>query len=115
MKVPCVYLLANRRYGAMYVGVTSDLLKRMDQHARGVFDGFTKRYGITRLVYYEMHLTMPAAIQREKLLKKWRRPWKYRIIEAMNPEWTDLFDPTNGTLAFGPAEMERLGREPEKY
>ncbi|MGI9477553.1 MAG: GIY-YIG nuclease family protein [Hyphomicrobiaceae bacterium] len=114
MKVPCVYLLCNQPHGALYVGVTSDLLKRMGQHQRGTFDGHTKRRGISRLVYYEMHATMLEAIRREKLLKKWRRTWKFRIIEDMNPEWVNLFDPTTGSLADGPADAERLWGRPEQ-
>ena len=114
MKDPCVYILCNRPYGTFYVGVTSDLSGRMEDHVKGRFDGFTKRYGITRLVYYEMHETMPEAISREKLLKKWRRAWKYRIIENMNPEWADLYDGLTGAIDFGPAEAERLRWGPER-
>ena len=112
MKNPCVYILASKPYGTFYVGVTSDLHGRMAEHWQGLFGGFTKKHGIRLLVYYEMHLTMDAAIRREKLLKRWHRAWKYRLIEEMNPEWRNLFDPTTGEIAFGPAEAERLSTEP---
>lgn len=111
-RVPCVYLLASEPYGTLYVGVTSDLHQRMAQHSKGVFEGFTKRYGLKALVYYEMHATMPEAIQREKRLKRWSRAWKYRIIEQMNPQWRNLYDEATGEIAFGPAEVERLWHEP---
>ena len=111
-KVPCVYLLASKPYGTLYVGVTSNLNVRMAQHVQGLFDGFTKQYGVKRLVYYEVHVTLVDAIQREKRLKRWNRPWKYRLIEQMNPEWADLFDPQTGEIAFGPAESERLRHDP---
>ena len=112
MKNPCVYILASKRLGTLYIGVTSDLHGRMSQHAQGLVDGFTKKYGVKRLVYYEMHETMEAAIRREKQLKEWRRLWKIRIIEKMNPAWRNLFDDTTGEIAFGPAEAERLAGEP---
>ncbi len=112
MKTPAVYILASKPYGTLYVGVTSDLNQRMAKHVQGLFDGFTKKYGVHRLVYYEMHETMPSAIRREKRLKRWNRPWKYRLIEQMNPEWRDLFDQHTGEIAFGPAEAERLAAEP---
>ena len=91
----------------MYVGVTSDLHKRMAEHTQGLIPGFTKRYRVKQLVYYEMHILMTDAIQREKQLKEWRRIWKIRLIEAMNPEWQDLFDTTSGEIAFGPADLKR--------
>lgn len=114
MRDPSVYILCNRPFGTFYIGVTSDLWDRMKAHTEGRYDGFTKRHGITRLVYYEMHETMPEAIAREKRLKKWRREWKYRIIEEMNPEWVNLYDGQNHTIAFGPAEIERLNRGTEE-
>ena len=101
MKSPCVYILARAAYSTLYVGVTSDLSKRMTAHSQGLYEGFTKRYGIKLLVYYEMHQTMEAAIAREKRLKRWRRAWKYRIIEDMNPEWRNLFDPASGAVLPG--------------
>ena len=109
---PCVYILASIAYGTLYIGVTSDLHARMAQHSQGLFDGFTKKYDVKLLVYFEMHETMDAAIQREKQLKRWRRAWKYRIIEQMNPEWLNLFDPETGEIAFGPADAERLLADP---
>lgn len=86
---PCVYILANGRHGAIYVGVTSNLIARLDQHRFGGVDGFTKRYGVKRLVHYEVADTMEAAITREKQLKAWRRNWKIALIEKDNPFWED--------------------------
>ena len=90
-KVPCVYILANRRNGTLYVGVTSNLVQRVWQHREGCVDGFTKRYGVHRLVWYERHDDMESAIVREKRIKKWRRTWKLELIERANPEWRDLY------------------------
>src|SRR5436853_586884 len=104
MRRPCVYILASKPYGTLYVGVTSDLVNRMEQHQQGLIEGFTKKYGVRTLAYYEMHGAMDAAIAREKLLKRWRREWKYRLIEQMNPEWRNLFDPVTGEIAFGSAD-----------
>lgn len=87
MKQPSVYILASKANGTLYVGVTSDLPGRIHQHRDGATDGFTKRYGLKRLVYYEMHETMEAAIIREKQLKRWKRAWKQRLVEKMNPDW----------------------------
>ncbi|KQS01335.1 hypothetical protein ASG11_16750 [Sphingomonas sp. Leaf357] len=89
-RTPCVYILANRYNGAMYVGVTSNLIGRVLQHREGRFDGHTKKYGILRLVHFEIADTMDAAITREKQLKRWRREWKRNLIEAHNPMWNDL-------------------------
>ena len=114
MKSPCVYILCNRPYGTLYVGVTSNLAQRMERHVRGVYDGFTKRCRVARLVYYELHSTMEVAITQEKRLKRWRRAWKYRIIEEMNPQWQDLFDISTGAVRFGPADVERLMGEPDR-
>lgn len=102
----------SKPYGTFYVGVTSNLAQRMAAHTQGLFDGFTKKYAVTLLVYYECHETMDAAIAREKLLKRWRREWKYRLIEQMNPTWLNLFDTKTGEIAFGPAEAERLAHDP---
>jgi putative endonuclease len=87
---PCVYILANNRNGTLYVGVTSDLMKRLWQHREGSVPGFTKRYGVARLVRYEQFGTMELAIAREKQLKRWHRQWKLNLIEHDNPQWRDL-------------------------
>ena len=89
-RLPCVYILASRYNGALYVGVTSGLIGRIMQHRAGTFDGYTKRYGIKRLVYFETGETMEGAIVREKRLKRWRRDWKRNLIERENPLWNDL-------------------------
>lgn len=90
-KQPAVYLLASRRNGTLYVGVTSDLLARIWQHRQHVVEGFTKRHGVNRLVWYELHGAMESAILREKRLKQWNRAWKIRLIEEANPYWRDLW------------------------
>jgi putative endonuclease len=106
-KNPAVYILASRRNGTLYIGVTSDLHDRIAKHKQGLIEGFTKKYGVKLLVYYEMHPTMDAAIRREKQLKEWRRLWKIRLIESMNPEWIDLFDEATGEIFDGPADLSR--------
>ncbi len=90
-KEPCVYILASKQNGTLYTGVTSDLIKRVWQHKNKICDGFTKRYGVHRLVWYEPHGTMISAIAKEKAIKEWKRAWKIQLIEAMNPEWKDLY------------------------
>jgi putative endonuclease len=110
MKQPCVYILASRPYGTLYLGVTSELFERIGVHKQDLVDGFTKRYGVHCLVYYEMHETMEAAIRREKQIKEWKRAWKIRLIESMNPEWIDLFDEASGTILDGPADSARNDR-----
>ncbi len=112
-KAPCVYILASKRNGTLYIGVTSDLAQRTSLHQQDLIAGFTKRYGVHRLVYYEMHDTMPNAIKREKRLKKWNRAWKVRLIEHMNPEWDDLFEEFWGAIGEGPADRARrhIGRD----
>lgn len=92
MKQPAVYILATRKRGTLYIGVTSDLVARTWQHREHLVDGFTKRYNVTMLVWYELHGTMETAITREKQLKKWNREWKLRLIQEANPEWRDLWD-----------------------
>ncbi|HZY49858.1 MAG TPA: GIY-YIG nuclease family protein [Devosia sp.] len=87
-----VYILASRKYGALYIGVTGDLLGRVITHREELIPGFTSRYHIHNLVYAEFHDTPSSAIQREKQLKKWRRAWKIELIEKQNPQWFDLFD-----------------------
>jgi putative endonuclease len=91
-KTSYVYILASERNGTLYIGVTSNLVKRVWQHREGVADGFSKRYGVKRLVYFEVFEDMPEAIGREKAMKKWRRNWKIDAIEKDNPTWHDLFD-----------------------
>ena len=90
MRNPHVYILASQRNGTLYTGVTSDIVQRMEQHKNGVVEGFTRRYAVHRLVWYERHDTMLSAIAREKAIKKWNRAWKLRLIEEGNPEWRDL-------------------------
>jgi len=92
VKQPCVYLLASRRNGTLYVGVTSDLVKRVWEHKEDLADGFTKRYGVHTLVWYELHESMEVAIRREKAIKGWKRRWKLELIEKHNPGWRDLYD-----------------------
>jgi putative endonuclease len=92
MKLPCVYLLASQRNGTLYVGVTSDLVQRIWQHKNDLAEGFTKRYGVHMLVWYEECGTMEAAISREKAIKEWKRAWKIRLIENRNPEWKDIYN-----------------------
>jgi putative endonuclease len=89
---PVVYILASKRYGTLYIGVTSNLAQRIEAHRNGVVEGFTKEYGVHTLVCFELHAEMYEAIQREKRLKKWNRAWKIKLIEEMNPEWKDLSD-----------------------
>ena len=91
MKQPCVYMLASDRNGTLYVGVTSDLVKRVWQHKENLVEGFTKQYDVHLLVWYELHETMESAIAREKAIKKWNRAWKIKTIELMNPLWRDLY------------------------
>jgi putative endonuclease len=87
-----VYILASKRNGTLYIGVTNDLYRRMLEHRDGTADSFTKRYSVRRLVWWECHQYVNGAITREKQLKKWNRAWKLRIIEEMNPNWDDLFE-----------------------
>ncbi len=86
-----MYILASKRNGALYVGVTSDLRQRVWLHKNDAYDGFTKKYGVRDLVWREFHTTMDDAIQRGKALKKWRRDWKIALIEKTNPDWRDLY------------------------
>jgi putative endonuclease len=90
MRKGYVYILANKPYGTLYIGVTSDLFVRLEQHRRGIASSFTKKYGVTRLVYCEAHDWLTSAIQRESSLKRWKREWKIDLIESMNPNWDDL-------------------------
>ena len=90
-KQPCVYILASRRNGTLYVGVTSDLIKRVWEHKNDLIKGFTRRYGVHMLVWYEAHETMLSAIAREKAIKEWKRRWKLELIESSNSKWRDLY------------------------
>jgi putative endonuclease len=85
-------MLASQRNGTLYIGVTSDLIKRVWEHKQDFVEGFTKQYGVHDLVWYELHEDMLVAITREKTLKEWKRAWKLELIEKMNPEWKDLYE-----------------------
>jgi putative endonuclease len=87
-----VYILANRRKGVLYVGVTNDLVRRVWEHKNKFVPGFTSRYGVTNLVYFEEYSSLLDARAREHVLKRWRREWKFKLIETMNPTWRDLFE-----------------------
>jgi putative endonuclease len=87
-----VYILASGQYGTLYIGFTSDLIKRVFEHRNDLVEGFTRRYGVHHLVYFEKHDSAEAAITREKSIKRWRRDWKIDLIEKTNPEWRDLYD-----------------------
>jgi putative endonuclease len=91
MKNPCVYILASSRCGTLYIGVTSDLVARVWHHKNDVVDGFTKKYSVHTLVWFEQHATMESAIGREKVIKTWKRNWKVELIQAVNPDWRDLY------------------------
>ena len=91
MFLPCVYIMTNKRNGTLYIGATSNLIKRVWEHKNGVVEGFTKRHGLHTLVWYEVHPTMLSAGARERTMKEWKRKWKMRLIEEMNPGWADLY------------------------
>jgi putative endonuclease len=101
-KHPCVYILARSSHGTLYTGVTSDLPARIWQHREGLVAGFTQRYGIKRLVWFETHKTMESAILREKRIKRWLREWKYALIHEHNPTWRDLAE----DLGFPPLPLK---------
>jgi putative endonuclease len=107
MKDPCTYILASKRNGVLYVGVTSDIWGRMQEHKQGLFAGFTKKYGVKLLVYYEFFDSMEEAIKREKRIKEWQRAWKIRLIHSANPEWVDLYDEANNRLLDMPNDQQR--------
>jgi putative endonuclease len=106
---PAVYLLASRRNGTLYVGVTSELVSRVAKHRSGQIRGFTAKYGVKMLVWFEMHATMDSAITREKRIKKWNRAWKLQLIEAENAGWRDLAE----DLGFEPLEKAGFPRSRE--
>ncbi len=91
MNQPCVYIMTSKRNGTLYTGVTSNLIQRVWRHKNNQIEGFTKRYVIHTLVWYEVHETMISAITREKEIKNWKRAWKLSLIEKTNPEWRDLY------------------------
>ena len=88
---PAVYIITNKRNGTLYTGVTSDLVKRIWENKNNIVAGFTKRYNVHHLVWYELHESMESAILREKRLKDWKRSWKLKLIESINPDWRDLY------------------------
>jgi putative endonuclease len=92
IKQPVVYILASKKNGTLYIGITTNLKKRVWEHKNNLIEGFTQRYGIHQLVWYEVHNTLDSAIKREKRLKKWKRDWKIELIESVNPDWQDLYD-----------------------
>jgi putative endonuclease len=100
---PAVYILASAPNGTLYIGVTSNLIQRTWQHREADVPGFTHRYRVHRLVYYELHGDMEHAIQREKRLKKWERKWKLRLVNDFNPEWMDLWPQALGSPGFPPS------------
>ena len=102
-KQPAVYILASGRNGTLYIGVTSDLVKRIWQHRTNSVPGFTARYAVHALVFWELHASMEAAITREKRLKKWERSWKLRLIEEGNPQWCDLWEEILGSPGSPPS------------
>ena len=87
-----VYMLASQRNGTLYVGVTSDIVKRVWEHREGVVEGFTKKHNVKRLVWFEVHENVIAAITREEQIKRWNRSWKVKLIQAENPDWRDLYN-----------------------
>jgi putative endonuclease len=95
-KEPVVYIMASRRNGTLYIGVTSDLIKRVWEHRTHAIEGFTKKYDVRTLMYYEVHSEMLSAILREKQLKRWRRKWKLQLIETANPSWQDRWNEIAG-------------------
>ena len=105
---PVVYLMASRRNGTLYIGVTSDLARRIWQHREATSPGFTARYGVALLVWFEAHADMTAAIRRETQIKKWNHTWKLRLIEENNPDWRDL------AADFGFEPLARAGFPPSR-
>jgi len=92
MKTYFVYILASKRNGTLYIGVTNDLMRRVYEHKNNLINGFTQKYNVHQLVYYEQTSDIDSAIQREKRLKKWNRKWKLKLIEKENPNWNDLYE-----------------------
>lgn len=90
-----VYIMASRKNGALYIGVTNDLARRIYEHKQGVVHGFTRKYGVKTLVYFEQYDSILQAREREARMKKWKRDWKIELIEKMNPAWSDLYERIN--------------------
>ena len=109
------YMMSNRKHGTLYIGVSSQLVARVAQHREGIIDGFTKQYGLKRLVWFEFHETIIGAIQREKSLKRWPRDWKTNLSERTNPDWSELFNglAKNGVEAPPDPEAYRDWTPPE--
>ncbi len=115
-KSPCVYLLASDRNGTLYVGVAGSLVERVWQHREHVVAGFTDKYDVTRLVWYELHHTMESAIVGEKQIKKWNRAWKVKVIETMNPSWRDLWPDVTGEKPRATSMDSRLrGNDEQRH
>lgn len=95
MKPGWVYIVTNRPNGTLYLGVTANLSRRIYEHREGLCEGFTRRYGLTRLVWFEPHDDIATALQRERTMKHWKRAWKVKLIHEMNPEWADLYERLN--------------------
>ena len=112
---PCVYLLASDPNGTLYVGVTSHLVARVWQHREHVVEGFSRRYDVRRLVWYEQHASMESAIEREKRIKKWNRAWTLKLIDAANPSWRDLWPDITGQPPMATSLDSRLrGNDEQK-
>ncbi|MEN6638795.1 MAG: GIY-YIG nuclease family protein [Smithella sp.] len=92
IKQPAVYILSSKKNGTLYIGVSSNLAKRIWEHKNDLVEGFTKKYGVHNLAWYELHDNMDAAIERERNMKEWQREWKIKLIEKDNPHWNDLYD-----------------------
>jgi putative endonuclease len=107
-------MLASRKLGTLYIGVTSDLMRRISEHRQGLTPGFTTEYGVARLVWMERYDDIELAIRREKQLKKWNRAWKIRLIEEANPDWADLAVSVLGFPPVGPAATARDGPPPSR-
>ena len=103
MKQFYVYIICSKRNGTLYTGVTSDLIKRVYQHKNDLAEGFSKKYGVHHLVWYEVHTSSEAAITREKQIMKWHRQWKLNLIEQFNPDWVDLYEAIIHASGFPPA------------
>ena len=99
MQFSYVYIVTNKRRGVMYIGVTTDLIRRVSEHRQSLIPGFSKRYNCTRLVWYEVHEDVRMAIQKEKSLKRWYREWKIALVENGNPAWRDLFSEMSGLVS----------------